>query len=124
MEFEDIRRFCLSFPNTSEKLQWEDALCFKVGGKLFTIVNLDSVPQRLCLKCAPERFTELLEVEDIHPAPYLGRYKWIVLDRLDALPPQELRDLIADSYAMVAAKLKPKKRAQARPPRKPKKRKN
>ena len=31
---------------------------------------------RLCLKCAPETFAELIEREDIHAAPYVGRYKW------------------------------------------------
>ena len=43
-------------------------------------------------------------MEDIHPAPYVGRYKWVMLDRLNALGYGELKDLIAQSYEMVAAK--------------------
>ena len=99
-----LRRYCLSFPQARENLQWGEQLCFKVGGKIFAILSLDAVPQRLCFKCAAEKFDELLEREDIRPAPYLGRYKWAVLERLDALPPDELREFIAESYAMVAAK--------------------
>jgi predicted DNA-binding protein (MmcQ/YjbR family) len=59
---------------------------------------------RLCFKCTPETFAELVEREDIHPAPYVGRYKWVMLDRLDAVRWEELRELIRQSYEMVAAK--------------------
>ena len=35
MNVDQIRDYCLSFPQASEKLQWDDALCFKVNGKMF-----------------------------------------------------------------------------------------
>jgi predicted DNA-binding protein (MmcQ/YjbR family) len=101
-----IRKYCLSFPPTTENLQWEDELCFKVGGKIFAMLGLDSLPQRMCFKCTPERFSELCEFEDIRPAPYVGRYQWVMLDRLDALPDEELAELIRQSYQMVRSKAK------------------
>ncbi len=97
-----IREFCLAFPQATENLQWGDDLCFKIGGKIFAIVSLDH--PRLCFKCTPEIFAELIEREDIHPAPYVGRYKWVMLDRIDALRWDEMRELIRQSYEMVAAK--------------------
>jgi predicted DNA-binding protein (MmcQ/YjbR family) len=106
MNAEAIRKYCLSFTGAKENLQWGDDLCFKVNDKIFAIVGLDSVPQRMCFKCSPEKFAELCEYDDIHPAPYVGRYKWVMLDRLDALGGAELRDLIRQSYEMVAAKTK------------------
>jgi predicted DNA-binding protein (MmcQ/YjbR family) len=106
MNVELMRRFCLSFPHATEKLQWGDVLCFKVEAKIFALLNLSSVPPRLMFKCAPEKFAELVEQEDIVPAPYVGRYKWVSLERLDALPGPELKDLIQQSYEMVAAKVK------------------
>ena len=102
MSVDSIRAYCLSFPEATENLQWGDDLCFKIRGKIFVIVGLDN-PQ-LCLKCTPEIFAELIEREDIRPAPYVGRYKWVMLDRLDALRGDELRELIRESYEMVAAK--------------------
>jgi predicted DNA-binding protein (MmcQ/YjbR family) len=102
MNVDEIRKYCLSFADTSEKLQWGDALCFKVRTKMFAVVGLDEV--RFTFKCAPEVFAELIEREDIRPAPYVGRYKWVMLDRLDAVRWDELRELIRQSYAMVAAK--------------------
>jgi predicted DNA-binding protein (MmcQ/YjbR family) len=106
MNADAIRKYCLSFPNATENLQWEDDLCFKVGGKIFAIIGLDSLPQRMCFKCTPEGFAELCELEDIRPAPYVGRYKWVMLDRLDALPDHELKNCIEQSYEMVATKNK------------------
>ena len=102
MNVDTIREFCLQFPRASEKLQWGDDLCFKIGGKIFAIVGLDR--PRVCLKCFAETFAELIEREDVHPAPYVGRYKWVMLDRLVAVPWNELRELIRQSYEMVAAK--------------------
>jgi predicted DNA-binding protein (MmcQ/YjbR family) len=107
MSVDSIRTYCLSFPRTTENLQWGDDLCFKIGGKIFAIVGLDN--PRLCFKCAPETFAELIEREDIRPAPYVGRYKWVMLDRLDAVRGDELEDLIRQSYEMVAAKAPGKK---------------
>jgi len=104
MSVEAIRRFCLSFPHATENLQWGDDLCFKVGGKIFALLSLSSVPQRLMFKCTPEKFSELVEQEDIIPAPYVGRYKWVAFQRLDVLPWMETKDLIEQSYSMVAAK--------------------
>src|SRR5208337_28280 len=102
MNVERIREFCLAFPRATEKLQWGDALCFKIGGKIFAILGLDN--PRLCFKCTPETFAELIEREDIRPAPYVGRYKWVMLDSLDAVGWDELRGLMHASYEMVAAK--------------------
>lgn len=114
MNVDEIRAYCLAFPAATENLQWGDDLCFKVGGKIFAMLGLDN--PRLCFKCTPDAFAELIEREDIRPAPYVGRYKWVMLDRLDALNAAELEDLIRQSYEMVAAKA-PKSRV-IRPSRK------
>lgn len=125
MKVDEIRGYCLAFPEAKENLQWGDDLCFKVRGKIFAMLGLDN--PRLCFKCAPEIFADLIEREDIHPAPYVGRYKWVMLDRLDAVREGELRELIRQSYEMVAAKApgktfrKREKTSESRPPRRKKK---
>ena len=109
MDVDSIRAYCLAFPDATEKLQWSDALCFKVRAKMFAVLGLDRV--RLMFKCTAERFAELIEREDIRPAPYLGHHDWVMLDRLDALQAEELKGAIQQSYEMVAAKA-PKKAAR------------
>ena len=104
MDVDAIREYCLGFPEATENLQWGEDLCFKFAGKIFATLALTAVPQKLCFKCTPETFAELIEQPNIGPAPYVGRYKWVLLDRLDALGGGELRDLLRQSYEMVAAK--------------------
>src|SRR5580658_10983435 len=116
MNVDSVRGYCLSFAQARENLQWGETVCFKVAGKIFATLSLNSVPQGLCFKCTPEKFAELCEQEGIGPAPYVGRYKWVLLERLDVLSDSELRELIRVSYEMVASKAKTK----AKPRRKPK----
>ena len=104
MNVDETREYSLAFPEATENLQWGDDLCFKIGGKIFVTLALTAVPRKVCFKCTPDAFAELIEREDIRPAPYVGRYKWVILDRLDALPGSELKDLIRKSYEMVRAK--------------------
>jgi predicted DNA-binding protein (MmcQ/YjbR family) len=103
MNVDRIRQCCLAFPHATENLQWGDDLCFKVRGKIFATVALTAVPQKLCFKCTPETFAELIERQDIGPAPYVGRYNWVILGHLDALSAAELEDFIRQSYEMVVA---------------------
>ncbi len=112
MNVDSIRAYCLSFPAATEKLQWGDALCFKVREKMFVVLGLDQV--RLTLKCTPEAFADLIERPDIRPSPYLGRHNWVMLERLDAVRNSELKDLIRRSYEMVAARAPQSKRPSNR----------
>ena len=88
------------------------------------MLNLNSVPPGLSFKCSPETFAELVEREGIVPAPYVGRYKWVLDERLEVLLWSELTELLRTSYEMVAAKAKigkvatKKKSASARKKRK------
>jgi predicted DNA-binding protein (MmcQ/YjbR family) len=119
MHVDSVRHFCLSLPQAKEKLQWGENLCFKVRGKIFAILNLGSVPQSVCFKCDPERFAELNEREGVVPAPYLGRYKWVLVERLDVLlRDDELEELLSESYRMVAAKVRRRKQSVRRKRRK------
>lgn len=106
-----IRKCCLSLPETTESMQWGENLCFKVRGKLFVIADLSQGKLApVTFKCAPEKFNELLEIEGITPAPYVGRYKWVRLTGSSVLRSDELEDLIRQSYEMVVTNA-PKKRA-------------
>lgn len=111
MEIEAFRRYCLTFPHTTENVQWGADLCFKVDGKLFVVTCLEPAPVRLSFKASPENFVELCERPGIRPAPYMARAQWVSLEQLNTLPDSELRELIAESYRLVWERL-PKKRQQ------------
>jgi predicted DNA-binding protein (MmcQ/YjbR family) len=104
-----LRPYCLSFPHTTESLQWE-SLVFKVAGKIFAIAALEPERHVLSIKCAEEKFAEIVECPGVVPAPYLARAKWIAFESEDAVPHQQLRELIRESYELVFAKLPRKSR--------------
>lgn len=112
MDIESLRRFCLSLPHTTEGVQWDNDLLFRVGNKMFAVASLDITPTRVSFKCTPEKFAELVEREDITPAAYMARIHWVTLHRLDALEEAETERLIRESYEMVWAKLTKKLRAE------------
>lgn len=108
MNIEELRKFCLSFPGATEDVKWGADLCFCVGAKMFCVTGADSNASGLSLKCTPERFAELIELDGIDPAAYVGRYQWIHIKPEVKVPDAELRSLIETSYHLVASKL-PKK---------------
>lgn len=112
MNIEWIRDLCLSFPHTTEQIQWGDDLVFKVAGKIHAITVLRPAKTWLCFKVSPEKFPELTERPGVIPAPYLARAKWVALETKDAVSPGELRIFLRDSYDMVVAKL-PRKTREA-----------
>jgi predicted DNA-binding protein (MmcQ/YjbR family) len=112
MDVEWIREFCLSLPHTTEQIQWEIDLVFKVGGKMFAVVPLEPARVWMSLKCEDEEFAEITERPGIIPAPYLARAKWIALEREDALPRAEVLRLLRTAHDLVLSKLPKKLQAQ------------
>jgi predicted DNA-binding protein (MmcQ/YjbR family) len=113
-EVDWIRELCLSLPEATENIQWGEDLCFKIRGKIFaTVVLSDGKYPRLCFKCTPEKFDELLEIEGVSIAPYVGRYKWVLLANSNVLPATDLERLIRRSYELVVAKA-PRKSKKAK----------
>ena len=113
MNLESVREYCLTLPHTTEMIQWENHLLFKIGGKMFAVMCLEPQDQNnvLSFKATPDHFFELQEREGIIPAPYMARNQWLALQRFDALRDDELRDLLAISHRLIFEKLP--KRTQA-----------
>jgi predicted DNA-binding protein (MmcQ/YjbR family) len=107
VDIESIRTHCLSLPDATEDLkpQWGDALLFRIAGKIFVSVGLGAVPLHMHVKCTPERFHELLEVDGVRIAAYVGRYHWIDFAIAGVFRDAEVKDLIRESYENVKAKL-------------------
>jgi predicted DNA-binding protein (MmcQ/YjbR family) len=105
MHAEELRKHCLSFPGATEHEIWGNDLTFKVGNKMFAHTVLEVAPVWLSFKASDEKFAELLERQDVIPAPYLARAKWVALETRDAIPAGELRELLREAYNLVVAKL-------------------
>ena len=113
MDVESTRAYCLSFPHVTEEVLWGNDLVFKIGGKMFAVIGLDSASDHcMSFKCTPEKFAELIERNGIVPAPYVARYHWVALENFDALREKELKALLRNSYDLVIEKLPKKKKAE------------
>ncbi len=108
MDIDRLRNLLSSLPGATEQIQWEHDLVFKVGGKMFAVVPLESVQVHLSFKCSDEDFADLIERPGIIPAPYLARAHWVALESETTLPHHELERLLRQAYSLVVAKL-PKK---------------
>src|ERR1700704_4794952 len=116
MDHESVRAFCLSLPNVTEDVQWKSDLLFRIGNKMFAVLSLDPAHGHcMSFKCTPEMFAELIEREGIVPAPYVARYHWVALERFDALPERELKELLRNAYQLILDKLPKKAKAQLEP---------
>jgi len=116
MDIDWLREHCLSLAHTTEQIQWQDALVFKVGGKMYAVVSLEPDETWLSFKCSPEDFAALTERPGVIPAPYLARARWVALETEDALPRAELQGLLVDAHALVFAKLPKKIQSQLSAP--------
>lgn len=109
-----VRQVCLSLPHTTEDVQWEHDLLFRIGGKIYCVANLEPAlsPGKIAFKCTPEKFGELVEIEGIVPAPYMARNQWVSMTDVNALRRAEIQELIHDSYRIVLDRLPKKVQAQ------------
>ena len=112
MDIDWLREFCLSLPHTTEQIQWQDHLVFKVGDKMYAVAALEPVGNYLSLKSSPEDFAMLVERPGVIPAPYLARAHWIAIEQEDSLPRAEIKLLLAEAHRLLLAAL-PKKTQSA-----------
>ena len=115
MDAEQVKTFCLSLPGSSE--QTYDApsniLVLRVGDKKFAYFKT-SEPERwrFSIRVSPEHFLELTDQPGIKPARYMGRFHWVTIVNVNAVPAQYLQSLILLSYERALSSLPKYKRAE------------
>ena len=114
MDVEWVREYCLSLPHTTERVQWEDNLVLKVGGRMYAIVALEPGEYWLSFKCSDEAFAEMLEVPGVVPAPYLARAKWVSVETETALRREEIKQWLRQAYELIFARLSRKTQSALR----------
>jgi predicted DNA-binding protein (MmcQ/YjbR family) len=107
MNIETLRTLCTSLPACTEDIKWGNDLCFSVGKKMFCVTGLNG-PFSASLKVKDEEFEELCSRPGISIAPYVGRYKWILVQDAAAFKKKEWEHYIRQSYELIKAQL-PKK---------------
>ena len=112
MDIESLREYCLSKTGAEETLPFgPDTLVYKVGGKVFLLVGLDSEDLRFNVKCDPELAIELREQHPcVLPGYHMNKKHWntIVVD--GSVPVKQLREWIDHSYNLIQKSLPQKQK--------------
>jgi predicted DNA-binding protein (MmcQ/YjbR family) len=110
---DELRAYCLAKPGAWPDEPWDGDSVAKVHEKIFAFMGGDAVG----LKCGANREEAdewlLRYPEDVKVMPYIGRSGWNTLSLSGAIPDQDLREAIDESYATVVAKLPKKHRPTA-----------
>jgi predicted DNA-binding protein (MmcQ/YjbR family) len=104
-----FREYCLSKPGTSEDTPFdENTLCFKVGGKIFAIIDIELF-ESVNLKCDPERAVELREqYHGIGPGYHMNKKHWNTVMFDGSVSDKLVLELVDHSYDLIFNSL-PKK---------------
>ncbi|SNS63932.1 Predicted DNA-binding protein, MmcQ/YjbR family [Belliella buryatensis] len=109
MDIESFRKYCLSKFAATEDTPFDDiTLCFKVGGKIFAIIDIASF-ECVNLKCDPEKAVELREqYQAVNPGFHMNKKHWNTIYFHQDLNDAAIFDLVDHSYDLIFQKL-PKK---------------
>lgn len=114
MDFDTLRDFCLSLPETEEKTPFdEDTLVFYVAGKMFCLTSINRF-ESINVKCDPVRAIELREEYPgvVLPGYHMNKQHWNTVMMGAGLRGETIRQWVRDSYDLVVAGL-PKVRREA-----------
>ena len=105
MTEQEFNAFCRSLPAATHVVQWGGAQVWKVGGKVFAIGWFGGGKYAgITFKVSPLAYEILKDQPGLRPAPYFASrgMKWIQQFDEPGLPPDSLRDHLADSHRLVS----------------------
>src|SRR3954468_18809519 len=112
MNEEDIRSFCNALPGVTEDVKWGNDLVFSIGGKMFCVVGLDQSPTSASFKVRDEEFDEISNWPGFKPAPYVAKYKWVLIEDINKMKKSDWQKYLRQSYDLVKEKLSTKLKNQ------------
>jgi predicted DNA-binding protein (MmcQ/YjbR family) len=114
LNIEDFRSYCLQKKGVTEEFPFDEfTLCFKVGGKIFALTDIESKPLSFNLKCDPEKAVFLRETYAcVRPGYHMNKKHWNTITADGTASVRLLHEWIDDSYDLVVASL-PKAQRQA-----------
>ena len=109
MNVEEVRNYALSLDeNVTEELFAEQWVSWRIAGKWFLLMQLDTPEPRVAVKLPPATGVALREqYEGVRPAYHMNKTHWSDL-YLNQLDNDFIKEQIKASYSLVASKLSKK----------------
>lgn len=109
MNIESLREYALGKPSVTEGFPFgDDVIVFKVDGKVFLLLPLDTHPLQFNVKCDPEKAIELREEypEAVLPGYHMSKKHWNTIIANGILSNKQLLQMVDESYGLVKGKKK------------------
>lgn len=106
MNIESLREYCLSLPQVTEDFPFDETtLAFRVGGKIFAMVDLEDT-HWFVLKCEPDYALDLRDrYSEITSAWHMNKKHWNQINLFGSLSDSLVRSLVRHSYNEVVKKM-------------------
>lgn len=104
MNIESVREYALGKPSVTEGFPFGDSvIVYKVNGKMFLLLPLDTQPLQFNVKCNPDKAIELREEypEAVLPGYHMNKKHWNTIIVNGDLSNRQLLQMIDDSYELV-----------------------
>jgi predicted DNA-binding protein (MmcQ/YjbR family) len=109
MDIEFLREYVLGKPSVTEGFPFGDTvIVYKVNGKIFLLLPLDTQPLQFNVKCDPELAIELREQypDAVLPGFHMNKKHWNTVIANGTLSNKQLLQMVDDSYGLVNKKKK------------------
>ena len=110
---DQICSWCREMPSaTVDNTFGPETNVYRVADKIFALVNIED-DNYVTLKTLPEDGEALRAQYDfVRPGYYMNKRHWITIDLVPAVPMDEVRELISESYRLVFEALPKKRQAE------------
>jgi predicted DNA-binding protein (MmcQ/YjbR family) len=105
MTHKQLEEIIMAMPNARLEYPFgEGAAVYKVGDKMFAIIQEGSDPLRVSLKCDPQLAEVLREkYETVVPGYHLNKKHWNTIICSGQLDDDEIKGLVVHSYTLVTS---------------------
>jgi predicted DNA-binding protein (MmcQ/YjbR family) len=98
-----MREICLALPDTKETLTWGKPH-FRVGEKIFAGFGEENGKAVIGFKLTMSHAHSIIENPRFWPAPYVGHDGWVSMDTTSVDDWVQVRELVLESYRLIAPK--------------------
>ena len=108
MDHKTVEDYVLTMPNAVLDYPFgEEVAVYKVGDKMFALIQQGKVPVQISLKCDPQLSVILRDkYESVMPGYHLNKKHWITVLLSGQLEWEEVQGLIRHSYLLVTGEHK------------------
>lgn len=116
MNRSELRAYCLTKTAAVEEFPFgEEVAVYKVLGKIFALLPVESNPPRISLKCDPVLAEMLRDTyPTVTPGYHLNKRLWNTVEVDGSIPTDEIYEMIDHSYEQVVKGLSKKQREALR----------